>query len=177
MDDSTELNDSAQICSICLDTITIEKRCVAKDCMHQFCHGCLQQWLNVRSLCPLCKVAIESVMYNIKTDTDYEEQFIDHDGYNSSDNDTPPYDDDEYDDDIEIDNSSAASSYDMDDFNFIEVVNNGVTEYSVQIQTLNNVSSEDGGESGSDDIIELSDSDTEYSSRSSASIRSSDIDF
>lgn len=78
MDDSIAFIDdnSAINCAICLDSIAAENRCVAIDCMHQFCDDCLQQWLNRTSACPLCNKNIKSVMYNIKSDIDYEQRFV-----------------------------------------------------------------------------------------------------
>lgn len=85
MDHSTtefNVNDAMQhaiICAICLDSIAAEKRCVAIDCMHQFCDDCLQQWLNSKnsSVCPLCNGTIKLILYSIKSDIDYKQRFPD----------------------------------------------------------------------------------------------------
>lgn len=179
--DSIEFqNDSIHICSICLDPITNEKRCIAKYCMHQFCHDCLQQWLNNNNSCPLCKVQIQSVMYNLKSDFDYEERFVDYKSpANKTQDETPPYyEDDEYDND-------RSASFDLTDISLMEVVSYGITE-DFDIITFNNSSCEDGSESGNNTVTEYPETNSDQSVQSkstvsdkdsSGSIRDFDFDF
>lgn len=91
----TDSNNSVHFCAICMNSIDADERCVAIDCMHQLCHNCLEQWLNTKSSCPSCDKIITSVIYNIKSDIDYEQQIVEHwkvdpkyDGQSEESNDT-----------------------------------------------------------------------------------------
>lgn len=43
-------------CSICLTT-EINDPTALSDCIHLFCFNCIQEWLNMKPECPLCKQA------------------------------------------------------------------------------------------------------------------------
>eukprot|EP00891_Asterochloris_glomerata_P002789 jgi/Astpho2/2789/Aster-00958 len=64
-------------CSICL---TEEQpscvRAVVGGCMHAFCRDCLEAWLAVKPICPLCKRRVRFYMHSIKSDASYEEEAV-----------------------------------------------------------------------------------------------------
>ncbi|PWW80658.1 hypothetical protein C7212DRAFT_90823, partial [Tuber magnatum] len=50
-----EAEDTA--CVICQETIS--EKAVASPCGHEYDYICILTWVEVKPLCPLCKVAIE----------------------------------------------------------------------------------------------------------------------
>ena len=63
-------SEEKEICPICLGTIT--ELCAAGSCLHRFCFGCLKKWTLVKSNCPLCKNKLQTILYDIKNDSDYK---------------------------------------------------------------------------------------------------------
>ncbi|GLV39723.1 Topoisomerase I-interacting protein [Carabus blaptoides fortunei] len=61
-------------CAICLGTCT--NKCFTDCCMHQFCFNCLLEWSKIKAECPLCKQPFKSIIYNIKSNVEYEEHII-----------------------------------------------------------------------------------------------------
>ncbi|KAJ5780572.1 hypothetical protein N7457_005732 [Penicillium paradoxum] len=59
-----EENEAANPCVICLDTIT--EPCVAQPCHHaNFDFLCLVSWLEQQPRCPLCKIELTAVQYEL----------------------------------------------------------------------------------------------------------------
>lgn len=42
-------------CNICLDTITVQEKVTILTCTHGFHSECVDQWLKIKSCCPVCK--------------------------------------------------------------------------------------------------------------------------
>lgn len=42
-----------QVCPICYDDI--QNKCVSSCCSNSFCFKCIHMWMNLKSLCPMCK--------------------------------------------------------------------------------------------------------------------------
>ncbi|KAF5307184.1 hypothetical protein FQR65_LT00700 [Abscondita terminalis] len=61
-------------CAICLGTCT--NKCFSDSCRHQFCFTCLLEWSKVKAECPLCKQPFKSIIYNIKSNEEYDEHII-----------------------------------------------------------------------------------------------------
>lgn len=61
-------------CAICLGTCT--NKCFSDSCRHQFCFTCLLEWSKVKAECPLCKQPFKSIIYNIKSNDEYDEHII-----------------------------------------------------------------------------------------------------
>jgi len=62
--------DHDMLCPICLekfDNITF-----LDICFHQFCFVCILQWSEVNFKCPLCKSDFHSLIYDVKSNTDYK---------------------------------------------------------------------------------------------------------
>jgi len=57
-------------CPICLGEV--ENKSMTDSCMHKFCFTCLQEWSKVKAECPLCKGKFSSILYNIRSDTEYD---------------------------------------------------------------------------------------------------------
>lgn len=152
-------------CTICLDTRETQNRCVINDCMHQFCLECIRQWLVESGLCPLCQSKIQSILHNIKSDTDFEEEPIDQDRYinfgsdNNSDtpidtsNDELEMSSDEFEaaSDVDIDNTFNNAIIDLDSSSPINITifssgdNNEIDDDMVSIASLS--SNSDSNES------------------------------
>jgi hypothetical protein len=48
-------NNDPELCSICQDKFDTEEKVQTLDCGHKFHEPCIQKWIEVRNLCPLCK--------------------------------------------------------------------------------------------------------------------------
>lgn len=57
-------------CAVCLESITT-RTCLDK-CFHEFCHACILQWSELSRQCPLCKTSYATLIYDIKSDADYQ---------------------------------------------------------------------------------------------------------
>lgn len=42
-------------CLICLSTINNKKILVLENCCHKFCYDCIDKWIDVNPICPLCR--------------------------------------------------------------------------------------------------------------------------
>jgi len=62
-----ECNDK---CPICLQDFEIP--CLLDKCFHQFCIFCILQWAEITASCPLCKSSFNTLVYDIKSPTDYK---------------------------------------------------------------------------------------------------------
>ncbi|CAM9107787.1 unnamed protein product [Discosporangium mesarthrocarpum] len=45
---------------------------MVKECGHVFCKVCLFKWLELSRHCPLCKVEVQVLLYNIRSQRDYK---------------------------------------------------------------------------------------------------------
>ncbi|XP_046637968.1 uncharacterized protein LOC124316199 isoform X2 [Daphnia pulicaria] len=61
-------------CTICLGER--EDRSLPNNCFHEFCFSCLLQWSKVKPVCPLCVQPFSSIIHNIKSDHEYDEQRV-----------------------------------------------------------------------------------------------------
>ena len=52
-DTSLERLSSSSMCNICLDDI--EHKTILKCCMNSFCFTCINKWLHINTICPICK--------------------------------------------------------------------------------------------------------------------------
>ncbi|KAI8336623.1 hypothetical protein BC941DRAFT_427607 [Chlamydoabsidia padenii] len=60
-------------CTICLQGFT--NRTFVRDCFHSFCFVCIRQWINITPDCPLCKSAIQALIYNIVEDLNSYQEY------------------------------------------------------------------------------------------------------
>ncbi|XP_045595212.1 E3 ubiquitin-protein ligase Topors isoform X2 [Procambarus clarkii] len=67
--DNSPISDDT--CPICLSHIT--DKCVANSCLHGFCLVCLKEWSKQKAVCPLCKLSFTTIMYDIKSESEYKE--------------------------------------------------------------------------------------------------------
>ncbi|KAI9277119.1 hypothetical protein BDA99DRAFT_600902 [Phascolomyces articulosus] len=76
-------------CSICIQPFI--RRTFLQPCCHSFCFTCIRQWINIVPNCPLCKEAIDSLVYNMdETNNTFQEYVLhDHDHHHPSP-DPPP---------------------------------------------------------------------------------------
>src|SRR5699024_6993911 len=63
--------DNLHQCAICLDEIQL--KAIIQPCFHQFCHICLFEWFKEKLFCPVCRQDIVKILYNIQSDTRYDE--------------------------------------------------------------------------------------------------------
>ncbi|KAL0278824.1 UNVERIFIED_CONTAM: hypothetical protein PYX00_000520 [Menopon gallinae] len=61
-------------CAICLGKL--QKKSFTDSCLHQFCFQCLLQWSKVKPECPLCKQPFKSIIYNVRSNFDYDQYHI-----------------------------------------------------------------------------------------------------
>lgn len=45
-------------CNICLDTIAAQEKVTILTCTHSFHSECVDQWLKIKSCCPVCKTSL-----------------------------------------------------------------------------------------------------------------------
>ncbi|KAI8062166.1 hypothetical protein BC940DRAFT_128729 [Gongronella butleri] len=73
---SSAQGDKRSRCTVCLQSFDNET--FLRPCFHSFCFVCIRQWLNVTPSCPLCKQAIDALIYHIDDDTtSYQEYKVD----------------------------------------------------------------------------------------------------
>ena len=53
------LNNSSDICSICLDIPTSIIK--LDNCSHTFCKGCITRWKKINKICPLCRTPFNKI--------------------------------------------------------------------------------------------------------------------
>ncbi|XP_042236226.1 E3 ubiquitin-protein ligase Topors-like [Homarus americanus] len=70
--DGSPISDDT--CPICLGHIN--NKCVANSCLHAFCLVCLKEWSKQKAVCPLCKLSFTTIMYDIKSETEYREWMV-----------------------------------------------------------------------------------------------------
>lgn len=64
-------------CSICLDAITsAATHCKTNPCLHDWHVECIEQWLQRRHICPLCKMQVTSLLTHIESDDSFQEKPI-----------------------------------------------------------------------------------------------------
>lgn len=61
-------------CSICLGRC--DNKCFTDACMHYFCYACLVEWSKIKPECPLCKKPFRSIIYNVISETHYDEYIV-----------------------------------------------------------------------------------------------------
>src|SRR6218665_1972197 len=57
-------------CSICL--CKMEDKSFTHSCFHMFCFTCLLEWSKIKAECPLCKQSFNSIIHNIRSESDYD---------------------------------------------------------------------------------------------------------
>ena len=65
---STE-NRPSFVCPICLDVLLLPV--FPSSCFHLFCAHCLVAWLRLSDECPMCKVKIAALYYDVRSVTEY----------------------------------------------------------------------------------------------------------
>lgn len=61
-------------CSICFDKIT--DRAVLVPCLHEFDQQCANGWVKDHNTCPLCRQEVDQMLFNIKSDSEFESKCI-----------------------------------------------------------------------------------------------------
>lgn len=63
-------------CPICL--CPFETPSMLDQCFHKFCFFCILQWSQIEDTprCPLCKSSFDSILYNIKSNEEYQRYYI-----------------------------------------------------------------------------------------------------
>ncbi|KAK3913511.1 E3 ubiquitin-protein ligase Topors [Frankliniella fusca] len=65
---------SPENCAICLGPLA--NKSFTNSCCHQFCFVCLLEWSKVKAECPLCKVAFDSIIHNVRSQDDYDQYHV-----------------------------------------------------------------------------------------------------
>ncbi len=58
LDEIIVLNDSDEICSICLENYRKKEKMIRLNCHHIFHTQCIQDWFLNKNTCPLCRIII-----------------------------------------------------------------------------------------------------------------------
>ncbi|XP_003388691.2 PREDICTED: E3 ubiquitin-protein ligase Topors-like [Amphimedon queenslandica] len=61
-------------CPICLEDY--DNKAFVNVCFHAFCYVCIVQWSEVSNKCPMCKVSFKSLIYDVKTESNYKTHII-----------------------------------------------------------------------------------------------------
>ena len=61
-------------CAVCLGKVT--EKSVAEACFHAFCKTCIFEWSKVKPECPVCRTPFDRILFNIKSETEYEQHII-----------------------------------------------------------------------------------------------------
>lgn len=61
-------------CSICL--CKMEDKSFTHSCFHMFCFTCLLEWSKIKAECPLCKQSFNSIIHNIRSESDYDVYYL-----------------------------------------------------------------------------------------------------
>lgn len=69
--DVSKSPSKTQCCSICLEDIHLKT--ITEPCFHSFCHICIFEWFKKKAICPVCRQKITKIMYNIRSDNEYNE--------------------------------------------------------------------------------------------------------
>lgn len=69
-------SNNNEICSICMEEVKFENRCIAYDCMHVNCYSCVIEWFSLKPTCPICQSYVLSIIYNIDGNGNYVEKNI-----------------------------------------------------------------------------------------------------
>jgi hypothetical protein len=56
--EETENNLNNKLCSICIEDIVVGDEYTKLECSHSYHRNCLKQWIEVKSTCPLCRIAL-----------------------------------------------------------------------------------------------------------------------
>lgn len=56
--EETENNLNNKLCSICIEDIVVGDEYTKLECSHSYHRECLKQWIEVKSTCPLCRIAL-----------------------------------------------------------------------------------------------------------------------
>ncbi|XP_039258334.2 uncharacterized protein LOC120334884 isoform X2 [Styela clava] len=72
--DKKEGESSPARCPICL--APPENPAKSESCSHFFCFICLKTWSKQKAECPLCKMPIRTIYYDIKSDTEFHEYHV-----------------------------------------------------------------------------------------------------
>ncbi|PKU45480.1 hypothetical protein llap_4238 [Limosa lapponica baueri] len=59
------------LCPICLSEI--ENPSYISICFHAFCLGCIQRWMYMNGVCPVCRLPFDCILHTVKADDDYQE--------------------------------------------------------------------------------------------------------
>jgi len=66
-----------QECAICLSS-TSTSPCLLDSCFHLFCLSCISEWAKIGGrICPLCKRTFCSIIFNIRSDTQFRTRRLD----------------------------------------------------------------------------------------------------
>ena len=60
---------ASKVCPICLDVVLLPV--FPSSCLHIFCAHCLVAWLRLSDGCPLCKLKIKTLYYDVRSSSEY----------------------------------------------------------------------------------------------------------
>ena len=68
--DSRRSNETTDECAVCMEKMT--KKAFTGECLHVFCFECIQQWVGMKSTCPICVGQVKTLLYNVRSNDDYD---------------------------------------------------------------------------------------------------------
>lgn len=60
---STSSEEESDYCAICLDIVN--EKCKLIPCFHLFCQTCLYRWVTIKPFCPVCRQAVQILIFPI----------------------------------------------------------------------------------------------------------------
>ena len=79
-----EADGTVKNCPICLGPLEVAT--ILDKCFHSFCFVCIYQWTQINPTCPLCKSKFSSIIYNICSESEYQQLFLLDDEMNQQSN-------------------------------------------------------------------------------------------
>ena len=67
---ATDADDDQLVCAICLEIVS--GKAIVEPCMHCFDFVCIEEWVKCHSDCPVCRVRMERILHDIRSDRDFK---------------------------------------------------------------------------------------------------------
>jgi hypothetical protein len=80
----------AEKCPICLQIFNSKSKSYSSKCFHSFCFECLLEWTKIKDSCPLCKQKFERIIFDIKSNFEFKEYYLEKEAENAAVQDQPP---------------------------------------------------------------------------------------
>ena len=91
--DTSKIHDQqekiVEKCPICLQKFNPKSKSYSSKCFHSFCFECLLEWTKIKDSCPLCKQKFDRIIYDVKSNLEFKEYYIEKEDENTVQNQPP----------------------------------------------------------------------------------------